>query len=387
MNLIQSPTQLKININTRLQKLRKCCFTCETIWNDWDLLIKTVINSIEKQPNEFLYAIINCLTEIQKNTKKFSISENLKEMQKDGSINSLIINHHLQKDLLLNPIKLLKSKEINKFLLILDNDENVTGSAKQYLYHMYSKLLIEYLNNEKEKCLFKLHTHVHRNYNSNNNKLYPLIKSDGSQLKIKKINSISSNNKYSCSQVKPFISSNITDEERSYLYEEKLVVREIGPSTEFSSKQYGVFAKKNIDKSICIGVHGGVVIMKDDVGVDIICKINQDYLVYLSSNILLDGHNILSKINSNFYKNKGKWFELTTNFNAEAQKFKCIMENGDTICLDAIFTLKDIKKDEEIRMSYQYSPALVNQAMTTSEIMVDFDETLLLETLTKFLIP
>jgi len=386
MNIIQSPEQLKININTRLQKLRKCCVTCETTWNEWDLLIKTVINSIEKQPHEFLYAIINCLTEIQKNTKKFNISENLIEMQKDGSINSLLINHHLQKELLLNPIKLLKSNEINKFLLILDNDENVTGSAKQYLYHMYSKLLIGYLNDEKEKCLFKLHTRVHRNYNSNNNKLYPLIKLDGSPFKIKKINSISSNNKYSCSQVKPFISNNITDEERSYLYEEKLVVREIGPSTEFSSKQYGVFAKKNINKFICIGVHGGVVILKDDVGVDIICKINQDYLVYLSSNILLDGHNILSKINSNFYKNKkGKWFESTTNFNAEAQKFNCIMENGETICLDAIFTLKDIKKDEEIRMSYQYSPAIVNQAMTTSEIMVNFDETLLLETLTNFL--
>ncbi|MGL5625965.1 MAG: SET domain-containing protein-lysine N-methyltransferase [Candidatus Rhabdochlamydia sp.] len=361
--------QLDINIDSRLEKVRKCCSACNATWKEWDKCIKDVIYSIHGKPYECINVLTKSLVKMQNLSRRFLVDDLVKKMEKDETITGFFYYELSKSDL--NPFTLIANEsKRNKFISILDS-EKVTGSAGQYLNHFYSKIQMTSLNSQKEEGFFKLHTYIHRNYMPENNGLYPFIKMDGSEYKIKKIDSNSSPRKghriYSCKEIKPYISSKKTPEERLALYDTQLVVKRLDekndllPSDSLLSGQNGVFAKKNIPSGTCIGIHGGTVLFISESDVEpnhlskkILKKINQDYLVaLLEEQIFLDGNNIISKINSNFYKHaNGQWFESDKGYNAESIPFGCEMEDGNKLKLHAIFTMQDIKKDEEIRMSY-----------------------------------
>lgn len=390
--------QLDINIFSRLEKVRNCCDTCNTTWEEWGKCIKDITCSIKGKPYECINALIKSLIKMQNLPREFLVDALVEKMEKDGAIADFLTYGLNKNDL--NPFNLMKNEnERNKFISILDS-ENITGSAKQYLNHFYSKIQMSRLNSQKEEEFLKLHTYIHRNYDPKNNGLYPFIKTDGSEYKIKKIDSSSSSRGkdqiYSCEGVKPYISNKKTPEERSALYDAQLVVKQLGhenllPTEVSLSGQNGVFAGKDIPIGTCIGVHGGTLLFFNESDTDpnylpmnILTKINQDYLVSISKRAFLDGNNIISKINSIFYKqSNGKWLESDEGYNAHIIKFGCEMEDGNKLCLHAIFTIQDIKKGEEIRMSYQYPSEIVNQAMRTNELMANIDIALLLKSIEK----
>lgn len=393
--------ELERNIFSRLEKVSQCCETCKSNWKEWGKLIDDATDFTGKKPYEYIHVLIESLAKRCDLPKKFLVDDLLSTMQNDRSINGFLLYGLEKSDLY--PLNLVRDEsKMNKFIATLD-DENITGSAKKYLSHFYSKIEMTRLNNQIDLELLKLHTHIHREYHPENNGLYPIIKTDGSEYKIKKIKSHSSPGKndhiYLCSDVKPYISSKKTSQERSAMYDEWLVVKRLGNDNQLLLKdsslngQHGVFAVKDIPAHTCIGVHGGTILFFSGSGVEknhlphsVLMNMNQDYLVCMNEedNIVLDGINIISKINSNFCQNNGEWYESSEGFNAKSVKFPCEMEDGNKLWLHAIFTTENIKKGQEIRMSYEYTSELVKQAMETNECVADTNSESLTQSIKEF---
>ncbi|CCU55823.1 type III effector protein [Choristoneura biennis entomopoxvirus] len=249
-------------------------------------------------------------------------------------------------------------------------NDNIFKLFKNYKlpYHLnnqiiFLKYIIRYNKTVLALHILKLNTLKHRRYNNDYNKIYPFIDYFGNEIIIAKIQ----NNKYySCELVKPYIYKNKTSDQRNDLYNH-LSVKIIEDINSKLYNQYGVFTNKNIKKNECIGVHGGIIFESKLIENFIKYGYNQDYIIYINEDYLLDGINIISKINSIFYKdNNGIWKECSYGYNAKAIPFSCITFDGKILRIYAIFTIKNIKKNEQIFMSYNYNPNSVNLAIDTS---------------------
>jgi len=240
---------------------------------------------------------------------------------------------------------------------------------------LLSRIGAEIITRVTDRLVVKLHTLIHRQYNEAYNALYPFIKLDGSKYLIKNIASFDTTNIYSVNQVKKFIDPN--NQNLALLYN-NLCVKEI--TSGILKGQVGVFTKTCIKANTCIGVHGGIVFdLKKSKMENTMFKINQDYLVELNLTddeiILLDGLNIVSKINSNFrHVANDDWVESKGGYNVQAIEFHCEMGDGKTIKLHAIFTKRRIPKNTELRLNYGYEDHIVKQAITTARICKDISE-------------
>ncbi|CCU56123.1 type III effector protein [Choristoneura rosaceana entomopoxvirus 'L'] len=228
---------------------------------------------------------------------------------------------------------------------------------------IFLKYIIRYNKSVLALHILKLNTLKHRLYNNDYNKIYPFIDYFGNEIIIAKIQN---NKHYSCELVKPYIDKNITPDQRNDLYNH-LSVKIIEDINSKLYNQCGVFTNKNIKKNECIGVHGGIIFESKLIKNFITYGYNQDYIIYINEDYLLDGINIISKINSIFHKdNNGIWKECSYGYNAKSIPFSCITFDGKVLQIYAIFTIKNIKKNEQILISYNYNPNSVNLAINTS---------------------
>jgi hypothetical protein len=373
-------------LHTKLSLLEHCCITCQDAWQKWNMLITNVLDAVDNFktcPWKLSNTLIDCLTNMPLLQKLFLISDYYYEVIGTQDNLSLFESFGLSKDDL-NPLKLMNSKtNLNKFIKALDlietnNDEVlgskpiITGAAKYYLTHVCSRLLMSKLSSIKIKELLQMHTLIHRQYIPAHTGLYPFIKIDGSKYIIKKISHVpleTITGPFDISTVKAFIKSSDTQDKRIKRYANISVQTIVEPDGPLHMQQ-GVFANNDIANNTCIGVHSGIILLKND---DIFKSMNQDYIVECSKEYYLDGLNIISKINSNFEQKLNKWCESSSGYNVRAVGFQCEMEDSKILTLHAIVTIVPIKKGEELRMKYDYSNELTQQAMNTFQATRNLD--------------
>jgi hypothetical protein len=369
-------------LNKKISLLKHCCTTCQNTWQQWSTLITNVLDSVndfKTFPWKLSNALIDCLTNMPLLQKLFLIGDYYYEVIGNLDYLGFFESFDLSKDDL-NPLKLMSSEtNLNKFIKAFDSIETfkgqiITGAAKYYLTHVCSRLLMSKISSIKTKELLEMHTLIHRQYIPEHTGLYPFIKIDGSKYIIKKISNIplktTITGPFEISTVKAFIKSSDTQDKRIKQYSNisvQTIVDLGGPL----NMQQGVFANNDIASNTCVGVHGGIILCKND---DILKGINQDYIVDFSKEYCLDGLNIISKINSNFkQKSNNKWYEASTGYNVRAIGFECEMEDGKISTLHAVITTVPIKKGEELKMKYNYSNELTQQAMNTLQLTRNLD--------------
>ena len=185
-----------------------------------------------------------------------------------------------------------------------------------------------------------------------------------------------SKNPYPSKQVKPFLSPFLTETKRATLYD-KLSVIELpkqakdlkNPLEKGLCGQNEVVASKFIPKGTCIGVYGGRIfdggkvfrnlppeILKLLKGIDTYFMAVSNYGDH---GPIIDGDNILSRINTTFDYNKyNKPFRQApaSAYNLERVDFEAELVNGMGARIPTLFTTKDIEPNTALRYDYELTP-------------------------------
>jgi hypothetical protein len=381
----ESPSQMSL----RLLKASNCCSESMRSWREFGDLARNIASLPELKFYELIPALAKNIVSINNVAKEIRIDEYIRKMRFDGSIDHLW-EHGISGEDINSGECIRNGKKVEQIVPLLDRND-VPGAAKDFLCHFYLKLALSKLAQEKTLNAFRLHTVVHRDYNADNNGAYPLLKPDGAAYRIRTIASWSSISEtgrfYPCRPVKPFISSTLTAEQRGKLYD-PLEVRLLGSKDLAANErslvgQRGVFSAREITCGTCIGVQAGPVFTWENLARDcgisidgITRMINMNYLVDLSvrrgsvDGFFLDGNNIISKINSCFFREGGEnWRQADGGYNVEVAGFRCELDDKQRIDLAAVFAVCDIRSGEELRMNYHYPPELVAQVMNTEKIV------------------
>ncbi len=217
---------------------------------------------------------------------------------------------------------------------------------------------------------FKDHFIAQRSrYVPSNNGLYPLRNLQGQPIGIRGITRTSKDDhQYSFKDVIPFIQKSANSRQRAALYHQ-LTCRTFQESDMQSAQerdligQNMVVATRNIPKGACLGVYGGTMIP----------GANQDTLLlddtyFISMNSpdkdLMDGDNIISRINTTFLTNQHHQPVLQapdSYFNAEWAGFPITLEDNRKCVLVTCFARKNISQGEEVRVNYNYSPQIIRE--------------------------
>jgi hypothetical protein len=376
-------------MSLRLAKAANCCDDNRRSWRDFQSLADNIAAVPKLRYYEVIPAIVKSVSSFRVAGKAVRIDKYIQKMKSDGSIGFLIGSGVSVNDVDSGEI-IRNGEKAGKVAALLDKCD-APGAVRDFLRHFYLKITLPKLAHEKIRSTFMLHTLAHREYDADNNGAYPLLKFDGTAYRIKAIDrqseEIEAGRSFPSAQVKPFIRSKLTGEQRKELYSQ-LEVRFLGSKDLAENErllegQLGVFAAQGISSGTCLGVHGGTVFSWEDFAADhgvsvqeAMQMINMDYLVNLqlegrgTTNFILDGNNIISKVNSNFCPDGGEgWLQAKGGYNAALESFGCKMDDGRFIALPAIFTTRNVERGEEIRMNYHYSPEVATQAMNTGKIV------------------
>jgi hypothetical protein len=185
---------------------------------------------------------------------------------------------------------------------------------------------------------------------------------------------IASGNSYANKGVLPFIWN--TPEGRKESYDAILTCVDFEQKhikNSFENRMFGqktVVTRKLVSKSECIGVYGGPRLDLTDAS-----HAGQGTYLLQHGNMVVDGDNILSRINSIFEEKDGvPKRQAKDGYNVERAAFRAQLEDGSSIVVQAFFALKDLPEGTELRWNYGYSEAMIAKEIAKSEEAGDTSE-------------
>lgn len=211
-----------------------------------------------------------------------------------------------------------------------------------------------------------------RRYQKKNDAVYPFRKPDGTNYRVTGISpstglSSFTRSNYPASAIKPFINSKVRPEERAQLNSSIVTVRSLTAADrkkpEEKAIEMGAFAARDIKAGECIGPYGGIVFPFAEVKKR---AVNDEY-TRGSQDLITDGDTALSRANTvvNYdafgrAKNESR---VLKDFNIEFADYDSKLEDGKKYTLGAGFALRDIKKGDELRVHYGYTPEQIQRKM------------------------
>ena len=250
-----------------------------------------------------------------------------------------------------------------------------------------------YTDNEKQAMRIQTPYQTNSNqlgsYQRANNGKYPLRDELDRPIRIKSLNSKSaatdSGKLYSSTDVKPYIKFE-GYEDVAKRYEEKLQLRQFTeadvkiPGERALVGQSMVVANRRIAKGECLGVYGGNVLpekyrstTRDTFYTRIGGELKWRQGQLQPTDVVLDGNNIISRINTNIeYNDAGKAIrQAPGGYNVEIAEFKIYVDKPSTIegnppvreiyDLQALFATQDIPTGIELRLNYHYSEDIIQR--------------------------
>jgi hypothetical protein len=203
---------------------------------------------------------------------------------------------------------------------------------------------------------------------------YPVRKPNNTPYQVKGIAASNigpiSQKSHSTEAIKPLISSQTTPEERAQLRRNNITVR---PLTEQEKGKYeggikdGAFAARDFEAGEFISDYGAVAVPKQDR-----TKIsNDEYLRGAGDHFVADGDTPLSRANTKVEYATNAQGQVTAiresrnpkDFNAELVGHPARLEDGKAYILGAGYTTRAVKKGEEFRLPYGYTPEQIQRKM------------------------
>lgn len=152
--------------------------------------------------------------------------------------------------------------------------------------------------------------------------------------------------------------------------------------------QNGVFAAHDIPQKTCLGVYGGTLLTREQLKTFKVTTgkqglffqdhrpvypIDDSYLMSGSHeySIVIDGSNILSRINTQFvYDAQNSPISQASElaYNVERVDWKALLKDGRVIDVFSLFSNRPIRKDEQLRLDYGYPPTAIQARFANQKL-------------------
>lgn len=340
-----------------LKVVENCCDGCRPLWRQWHSIASNTLQKTHDQLHHPFRAVdigLNCLDKLSK--KLFTDHDQALLMQigiEARQSDSISSNDRLE------ALKIVDSR--------IGEAPHQAGAQHYAATHLIGKTLMRgvlthFLKSEIRRNIVQRN----RDYHAAVINLPPYRTVDGTAIVIAylSVNSLESTNNisYSGRQVLPFTQADIVGSQRAALYHylncRRLTAADLPELEKDLIGQWGVFAAKKIPNKTCVGIYTGVIVPE---GFADISVFDHDYLISLNTSInkreiFLDGDGITSKINTLVeYNSAGRpTRQAQEGYNIGMVKFSALLADSSEVAVIALFTLKEIPANTELRVNYQY---------------------------------
>lgn len=246
-------------------------------------------------------------------------------------------------------------------------EESFTPTDRAFARHLSVKMATRRIDMIRDEWTATLESVASR-YDSSNNGKYPVRDVHGQRIRVTQMAKRSENSfsrtTYVNTQVRPYVDSRMSEEARAALYDKMICQPFLAQHVQRPAEvkmigQNAVFAGRPIKRGECLGVYGGTLI-EDDLRTTLLSDTYTFALTAIPSKAangpIMDGDNILSRMNSTFDEENGKPYRhAIDSYNVELTVFEVNFEQRGPGVLPVFFATCDLAEGTELRWDYGYS--------------------------------
>lgn len=340
----------RVALAEKLYQAQNCCYNCFRLWTD-------ILVVVDEQTTKAFRALHPSKLALQKNYNLSKLADDF--IQKDD---------HFNLSTALSIAKPADKSWLEKIRVLLTNHNPLEPAEKAAIHIFVNSLVKGALTTFHQDQIRKLILKRSTKYKSFSSSLYPFRNTDGSSIKITKVNKesqeTSSGKVYLSCNVKPFISSKLSPDARINLHQNIGVIKnsrghifldEIISSEKkgnFMPVAPGVIALTEICKDSCLGIQSGIHIDSSLLSFPEFFIVNNliNMAIEPGENFYIDCDGAMSKIKKYASATDNIWYEYAPDdeINVEEVYFEAELINGKRVFITAIFAMRDIRAGEEL---------------------------------------